>query len=174
MIIILKRGLFCMITITLYGIDPYLIRDLSKDLTDKLADLYEVEPDDINFFAPEGLLAHNGVEQNLWNVIVHVNAPKKVSVLQNEAAQLIANYVKSLCINLSIEFYYYSQDDRYEFLSNDNPRFMTEENSVYVDNNEDEDGDDDDTDECEDEHDDETEPYLGDAFADFNKKMGDL
>jgi hypothetical protein len=177
MIIILKRGLFCMITITLYGIDPYLLRDLSRDLTDKLADLYEVEKDDIDFFAPEGLLAHDGVEQNLWNVIVHVNAPKKVSVLQNQAAELIAAYVKNVCVNLAIEFYYYSQDDRYEYLSKDSPRFQTEENSVYVEEGEeddsDEDKDDDGCDEC-DHDDDKEEPYLGDAFADFNKKMGDL
>ena len=88
-----------MITITMLGLDPYLLRQVSKNLTEKLADIYEVSEDEINFFAPEGLLVHNGVEQNTWNIIVKVDAPLKVKVLENKVVKLIHEYTKDLCVN---------------------------------------------------------------------------
>ena len=48
-----------MITIKIYGIDPYLLRNISKDATKKIADLYEISEDEINFLAPECLYVHN-------------------------------------------------------------------------------------------------------------------
>lgn len=173
-----------MITITMLGLDPYLLRQVSKNLTEKLADIYEVSEDEINFFAPEGLLVHNGVEQNTWNIIVKVDAPFKVKVLENKVVKLIHEYTKDLCVNSEIYFTYFSQDSRYEFFRDDSPRFMTEENSLYVD--EEDDFNENDEECCDDDccchdhncnHDgcscnDEEEIYLGNAFEEFDKKMG--
>ena len=156
-----------MITITILGIDPYLLRDVSKDLTSKLAELYEVEEDDINFFAPEGLLAHNGVEQNTWNIIVRVHAPLKVQVLQEDAAEVIHNYIMNLCVQSAIEFYYYHEDDRYEFINENSERYMTEDNSNYVETDDEDEGDEENEEESKDE-----DIYLGNAFADFDKRTG--
>lgn len=147
-----------MITITVLGIDPYLLRQISKAATKKLANLYECKEDDIDFFAPEGLLVHDGVEQNTWNFVVRVHAPLKVKVLEKEASELIHSYIKDACVNMTIEFYYYSQDNFYQFISKDHPRFMTEENTVVEDEEtfEQEEGE---------------EPYLGDIFEEFNGKV---
>ena len=121
-----------MITISIIGVDPYLVRQISKAMTSKIASLYEVSNDEINFYAPECLYIHNGVEQNTWNVLVKVNAPLKVKVLEGDVVQLIREFMKDACINLAIEFYYYSQDNRYEFIDDSQPRFMTEENSFEM------------------------------------------
>ncbi len=149
-----------MITITILGIDPYLLRQISKAATGKLADIYECSKDDIDFFAPEGLLVHDGLEQNIWNVIVRVHAPLKVKVMEEKAAKIIHEFIKDAVVNMQIEFYYYSMDNRYVFNSKDHPRFMTEENTVYEDDQE---------------FEQETgeEPYLGDVFAEFNEMVKD-
>ncbi len=153
-----------MITISIIGVDPYLVRQISKAMTKQIASLYEVSQDEINFYAPECLYIHDGVEQNTWNVLVKVNAPLKVKVLESDAVKLIREFMKDACINLAVEFYYYSQDNRYEFVDDTQPRFMTEENSFeMVDDEYDEE-------EIE-EGSEEEEPYLGDIFADFNKKV---
>ena len=57
-----------MIVIKVFGLDPYLLRDISEDLTSKLASLYEISEDEIDFYGSEGLIVHKGVEQNTWNI----------------------------------------------------------------------------------------------------------
>ena len=151
-----------MITISIIGLDPYLVRQISKEMTPKLAELYEISEDKIDFYAPECLFIHNGVEQNTWNVLVRVNAPLKIKVLENKAVKIISEYMKDACINLAIYFYYYSEDNRYEFIDSSHPRFMTESNSVSVEEDYDEDYED---------SEDGEENYLGNIFADFDKKM---
>lgn len=172
-----------MITITILGMDTYLLEQVSKALTDKLACLYEYDKDKINFFAPEGSLVHDGVEQNTWNIIIKVEAPIKVKPLEKQALALLHEYTKNLCINSNVMFTYYTSETIYEFINDDYPRFMTEENSVYIDDENELDSEDECS--CGDEcchHDhchgdncscnDDEEIYLGDAFEEFNKRMG--
>lgn len=175
-----------MITITILGMDSYVLGQVSKALTDKLACLYEYDKDKINFFAPEGSLMHDGVEQNTWNIIIKVEAPIKVRPLEKQAVALLNEYTKEICINKDILFTYYGSETIYEFINDDYPRFITEENAVYIDDeNELESegcccGDDDcchGEHHCHDEYcscheEDDEEVYLGDVFEEFNKKMG--
>lgn len=121
-----------MITITILGLDQYIVGRLSREMTPNLAKLYEVSEDDINFVAPSNMVFHNGVEQTSWNAIVRVNAPMKVSVLQGEVANLISISIGDVAINLAIEFYYYSSDNRYERINKEYPRYITLENIVDV------------------------------------------
>lgn len=155
-----------MITVSIIGVDPFMVRQISKAMTSKIAALYEVQIDDVNFYAPECLYIHDGVEQNTWNVLVKVNAPLKVKVLEEKAVRVIREYMLDACVNLAIEFYYYSQDNRYEFINPTHPRFMTEENTVdFIEDDE----------VTEEDYEDEEggeEPYLGNIFEDFDKKMG--
>ena len=102
-----------MITITIYGLDQFVVGRLSREMTPNLAKLYELSEDEILFVAPENMVFHNGVEQTSWNIIIHVHAPKKVAVLQDQVAHLILESIGDVAINKILEFYYYSQDDRY-------------------------------------------------------------
>lgn len=149
-----------MITLTVYGLDPYVVGHLSQEMTPNLAQLYEVSEDEINFVAPNNMVFHKGVDQTSWNTIIRVNLPKKLLVLQDQAAEIIMQMVQGPTINVAVEFYYYSQDNRYEKLNNEYPRFITDDNlvdvedydeSVYV------------------EGEGEDEVYTGDIFEDFNK-----
>ena len=164
-----------MINIFIYGLDPFILRQASKFMTSKLSLIYETKKDNINFYGCEGLVVHDGVEQNDWNIIVRVESPTNYKVFENQVVKVLKEYLKDLCVNMEITFTYFEMNSFYEFIREDHPRFIDESNSVYLDESYDEEegcedcGDDC---ECHHHHDDEgseEEPYLGDIFKDFNK-----
>ena len=81
-----------MITVSILGLDPYVVRGISKDVTPKLADIYETSKDKINFYCPECLYIHDGVEQNTWNILVKVEAPMKVKVRKKKHVKFFTNF----------------------------------------------------------------------------------
>lgn len=123
-----------MITVIIYGLDQFVVGRLSREMTPNLAKLYEVNTDEILFVAPENMVFHQGVEQTSWNIIVHVHAPKKVSVLQDQIANLILNSIGEVAINKILEFYYYEQDNRYFKFNNSYPRFINDDNLIKGEN----------------------------------------
>lgn len=152
-----------MITLIFYGLDQFVVGRLSRELTPLIAKLYEVEEDEVIFIAPNNMIFHKGTEQTSWNLLIHVHAPMKVSVLQNMMADLLLNGIGEVAIHKTVEFYYYSQDNRFQKINENYPRFITEDNLVDVDT------DHDDEDLEEGEGDDQI--YTGDVFKDF--KPGD-
>lgn len=144
-----------MITIIFYGLDQFVVGNLSRELTPLVAKLYEVSEDDVTFIAPEAMVFHKGTEQTSWNILIHVHAPKKVSVLQNHMAELLLHGIGDVAIHVAVEFYYYSEDDRHQKINPDYPRFISEENLVDVENEYNEDME---------EGDEEDQIYTGDIF----------
>jgi len=126
-----------MITVIVYGLDQFVVGDLSRDLTKNLAKIYEVDEDEVSFIAPNMMYFHKGNEQTSWNVLIHVHAPMKVRVLQQDAAKVLFSGVKGVGIHTAIEFYYYSQDDRIVKLDDSYPRFLSDENTVHTECEED-------------------------------------
>lgn len=145
-----------MITITIYGLDQFVVGNLSRELTPLVAKLYEVSEDDVIFLAPQTMVFHKGTEQTSWNILIHVNAPKKVSVLQDQMAELMLHGIGDVAINVAVEFYYYSQDDRYEKINESYPRWLSDENLVSIDDEYPEDLE---------EGEEEDQIYTGDIFA---------
>ena len=148
-----------MIALTIYGLDQFVVGRLSREMTPALADIYECDKEEIIFIAPESMVFHNGVEQTSWNAVVKVDAPKKVAVLQDDVAKLIMSSIKGLSINVQVVFNYFSQDNFYESLNDDYPRYIENENLVnfedenYDENIEEGEGDD--------------QIFTGDIFKDF-------
>ena len=92
---------------------------------------------------------------------MHVHAPMKVSVLQDQVATFLLNAIGDIAIHKTVEFYYYSQDNRYQKINNDYPRFITEENVVNFEEDEEHDHD------CDcDEEEEDKEIFTGDIFKD--------
>ena len=156
-----------MITIFVYGLDEFVVGRLSHEMTPNLARLYEVDDNEINFVSTSNMVFHKGVEQTSWNIIIHVHAPMKVSVLQDQVAKLLLESIGDIAIHKTVEFYYYSQDNRYEKINEEYPRYITEDNVVNV--HEHDEYDEDDYDECDDEsceeHEhSEDELFTGDIF----------
>ena len=148
-----------MITVVIYGLDQFVVGRLSREMTPNLAKLYELSEDEILFVAPENMVFHKGVEQTSWNIIIHVHAPRKVSVLEDQVAKLILESIGDVAINKIIEFYYYSEDNRYRKYNEAYPRFIAADNLVNV---ADEDYEDREEGEGED------DIFTGDIFANFN------
>ena len=121
-----------MITVMMYGLDQFLVGDLSISLGKDLAKLYEVEEDDINFVAPNDMIFHKGVEQTSWRVLVEVNAPKKLEVLQDQAIDVILHHVKQISIHVELIFKYYLQDNHYLYINEDYPLYMEESPEVDI------------------------------------------
>lgn len=151
-----------MITVIFYGLDEFVVGRLSRELTPALAKLYEVEEDEVNFVAPNNMVFHKGVEQTSWNIIIHVHAPMKVSVLQDEVAQYLTRAIGDIAIHKIVEFYYYSSDNRYECINSEYPRYIAEDNIANIEDEECpsdiEEGEEDD------------EIYTEDIFQDFKGK----
>ena len=148
-----------MITVTIYGLDQFVVGRLSRELTPNLAKLYELSEDEILFVAPENMVFHKGVEQTSWNIIIHVNAPKKAVLVQDQVANLILESVGDVAINKIVEFYYYSEDNRYCKFNEAYPRFIASDNLVGIA--------DEDYEEME-EGDGEDEIFTGDIFQNFH------
>ena len=122
-----------MITITIYGLDQFVVGNLSRELTPLIAKLYEVDEDEVNFIAPQAMVFNKGVEQTSWNILIQVNAPKKVSVLEEQMSQLMLHGIGEVAIHVAVEFYYYSQDNRYTKINENYPRFIADDNLVDID-----------------------------------------
>jgi hypothetical protein len=110
-----------------------VVGNLSRELTPLVAKLYEVDEDEVNFIAPQAMVFHKGTEQTSWNILIRVNAPKKVSVLQDQMAELMLHGIGEVAIHVNVEFTYYSQDDRYTKINPSYPRYISEENLVDID-----------------------------------------
>lgn len=121
-----------MITISILGLDQFVTGQYSKDHTRNIADIFEISPDDLLFYAPNSYVFHNGVEQTSWNGIVRVNAPKEYKKFQDRIAKYLLTTLCDYCINIYVEFYYFDSDDSYLHISSDYPRFITEENMVSM------------------------------------------
>ena len=117
----------------MYGLDQFVVGNLSRELTPLVAKLYEVDEDEVIFIAPQAMVFHKGTEQTSWNILILVNAPKKVSVLQDQMAELMLHGIGEVAIHVIVEFTYYSQDDRYTKINSDYPRYISDENLVGID-----------------------------------------
>ncbi len=145
-----------MITISILGLDQYVVGHYSGENTAKLAKLFETSPDNIVFYAPESFLFHDGVEQTSWNTLIRVSAPSKYRKLQDLVAKYLLGTMEGVTIHCAVEFTYYQESDRYEKINKEYPRFITDANMVAVEDEEEEPVDPD-------------ELYEGNIFADFEK-----
>lgn len=146
-----------MITIFTFGIDPYSLRQLSRDITPQLSSFFEVDKEEINFFGNEGLFVHEGIEQNTWYVFIKVVLPRKLQIFQKEAEKIITNFFKFVTIHIEIIFEYYLSEERSVFINSDYPKYLTESNTVDIE------------DEAAEE--DYQDIYTGDAFESIRGKL---
>lgn len=136
-----------MITIIIYGLDQFVTGRLSRELGPNLAKLYEVKEEEVIFIAPQDIVFYGGVDQTSWNLLIHVHAPKRAALVQDEVAEFLIRSIGEVAIHKTVEFYYYSEENRYQKIHDQYPRFITDDNLVDTEQEYDEDmeeGEDDD------------------------------
>lgn len=145
-----------MITISVLGLDQYVVGHYSKEHTENLAQLYETGEENINFYSPNAFVFHKGVEQTSWNIIIRVHAPEEYEHLEEKVNKYLTETFKEVSINLIIEFFYYHKHHHHEYLNTQYPRFIKDDNVVNVESDELEDGE---------------ELYEGNVFEGFEDKL---
>ena len=121
-----------MVTINIYGLDQFVVGELSQRISKDIAKIYEMDQDEIHFISSNNMVFHNGEEQTSWRVFIEVNAPKKVEVLQDQICSLLTHYVSEVAIHLEIIFKYYSVGHYYKHLNPDYPLFLEDKNIVNM------------------------------------------
>lgn len=121
-----------MITISILGLDQYVVGHYSKEHTKNIANLFEVGDEKISFYSPNAYMFHNGVEQTSWDTIVRINAPCKFKIFEEKVSKYLIQTLKEFTINLAIEFYYFEDENRHEYINTEYPRFLSEDNVVNV------------------------------------------
>ncbi len=149
-----------MVTINIYGLDQFVVGELSERISKDVAKIYEMDEDEIHFISSNNMVFHKGNEQTSWRVFVEVNAPKKVEVLQDQVASILAHYISEVAIHLEILFRYYSSDHYYKQMNPDYPLFLEDQNIVNLEEEYHEDME---------EGEGEDEIYTGDIFEKIRK-----
>ena len=149
-----------MISVFIYGLDQFLVGDLSVAIGRDLAKVYEVDEDDVNFVAPNTMVFHKRAEQTSWRVIVEVNVPKKLEVLQEQAEKVLLHHIKQIAIHVEILFKYYLSDHHLLEINDDYPLYLEETPDVEIDTEYPDDIE---------EGEGEDEIYTGDIFAGLKK-----
>lgn len=144
-----------MITIKFIGSDRYVISQYSKEVTKKLASLWEVEEEEIIFLAPEVYVYHNGVEQTSYQVLVEISAPEECRLVEKQVADYILKTAQAFVVHLAVQFKYY-KCLTYKHIRDDYPRYITEENEVLLETEE---------------YDEDTEIYEGNIFENFEERL---
>lgn len=119
-----------MINITIYGLDQFVVGQISRELTPLIAKLYQTSEDDIVFIAPNSMVFHKGTEQTSWNILMKVDAPMRVAPMQSQLADLLMNGIGEVAIHVNVEFSYYSEEDVYQKVNENYPLFISDDNLV--------------------------------------------
>lgn len=147
-----------MITISLLGVDKYLAPELVKKIHQKIANLYESSPEEVIFYAPDSFLIYDGVEQTSFQLNVIVDAPVKYKGLEKNVANFLLKSLTDYAIHIHVQFRYFESENEYSYINEDYPRYMTETNVLKYD-------------EAENFDEKTEEPYLGNAFAEYEDKF---
>ncbi|MBO8414706.1 MAG: hypothetical protein IAC78_04495 [Firmicutes bacterium] len=143
-----------MIVIKLLGIDQFNAQELVRDIHLEAAKIFETNPEEIIFYAPDSFLIYKGVEQTSYQLNIEVEAPKKYEPLEEKIASCLIKLFNTTHIHVRVLFTYFDVEHEYNYVNPDYPRYMQEDNMVHFDYEENSD-----------------DVYLGNAFEGYEKKV---
>lgn len=154
-----------MITITIFGYDALACEKLSKDTTKDICKEYKITENELLFIGVNSFICHNGQEQTSYRLDVEISAPKsfKNKVLENDVINILLPYLKEISIHQRFVFTYFDENNEYNFIDDDYPLFLTQDNMVKAESEE-ESVDNDITDDEEEYN----EPYMEDIISQFD------
>lgn len=119
-----------MVNVYIYGIDQFVVGELSRELTPLLANVYETKEEEVNFIAPNCMVFHKGCEQTSWKAIVKVDAPEEMERVQKQVFDLLSHTIKEIAIHVTVSFTYHCRHDVFDYKNPDYPEYLTEDNQV--------------------------------------------
>jgi hypothetical protein len=153
-----------MITVSILGMDYYEAIAKTKLLHKKLVEVYGIEDDELEFFAPESFIIHDGFEQTSFRLNIKVEAPFDDMDKEEEVRDIIFDALKDVAVHLRVVFTYFEPEHEYLKIDDTYPKYMSEKNTVKADDH-DHDHDEEEN-EPEENYD---EPYMGDIMGEFDE-----
>ncbi len=150
-----------MIIVSLLGMDNYEAIETTKKLHKKLVEAYNISEEELEFFAPESFIIHNGIEQTNFRLNIKVEAPREYENKEKEISAIIFDALKDIAVHLRVLFSYFERKNEYLKLDDSYPAYMTDNNTVKVDDHEEKE----ETQNFEEEYE---EPYMGDIIEEFD------
>lgn len=163
-----------MITISILGLDQYVVGHYSKEHSENLANLMEISEDDLNFYAPYSVIFHKGVEQTSWHTEVIVRAPERLMVMEERIADYLLRTLNEVSINVELSFQYFDENRHYEIHNDAYPRYIESENVMEVEADNDSDLDEEEPNPADHPELDINNPdeiYLGNVFAGHEEEL---
>lgn len=143
-----------MIFITIEGADQYLAMEFSKDIEPKIIKALNIKENEINFICPESFFVHNGQEQTSFHALITIKLPTKFKDRQQELISIISKDIKSLSVHSHFLFIYFDEENEYDNIDNEYPLYLSEDNMVKVNDEE--------------ENKEDEEPYTGNIFEELD------
>lgn len=145
-----------MIIVTIKGMDVYHIMKKTKDLHPALVSLYKLDnEDDLLFYAQEGYVTHNGVDQTSFVLFVYIDADSKYKDKEKEVTRKIKQILSDTAIHFYFRFTYKDKEDELLLKDDSYPLYMKEDNMVKVNHDHN--------------HESEEEPFMGDVISNYEK-----
>lgn len=154
-----------MIIVSILGMDHYEAISRTRALHKKLVDIYEVADTEIEFFAPESFIIHDGFEQTSFRLNIQVEAPYDDADKEEEVKDIIFDTLKDLAIHMRVVFKYFEPEHEYIKIDPDYPEYMSDKNTVKAENHDHDHFDDEEEEDDEEMYD---EPYMGDIISEFD------
>lgn len=122
-----------MINVFIYGLDQFVVGDISRELGSPLAKVFEINEDDLNFVAPNTMVFHNGAEQTSWHVIVEVKAPEECMKVEKTAAEVITKFIQQFAVHVEVTFIYFLKKSNYLELNKEYEKYLEEDEAAMLD-----------------------------------------
>lgn len=148
-----------MIFLKIYGVDPMMVKELSKRTSANLANLFEVETEEIVFIGSEAALFFNGIDQYGFHAYIEIDCPEECKKTCKNIVIYLQKILTEYTIHSVIKFKYYHLLDEHIHIDNTYPRYITDNNIVRVE---------------EGNAVDEEEVYDGDIFKDLESDLENL
>jgi hypothetical protein len=144
-----------MMTLTFYGLNMYALGDLSPSLSLRLSKAFKMQETLISLRVVESMIFYKGIDQNTWEVMVDIRLNETMKNHEQEIVKILQDVLKEQTIHLTCDFTYVSSQSRVQIISEDYPRFITEDNQVVVGHT----------------HEKTTEIYTGNIFQNVQEKL---
>lgn len=151
-----------MITVSILGMDYYEAIAKTKLLHKKLVEAYQIDDDELEFFAPESFIIHDGHEQTSFRLNIKVEAPYTQQDKEELVKDIIFDALKDVAVHFHLLFTYFDPEHEYFKIDDSYPMYMNDHNTVKADDHDHED---------EQQNEEETydEPYMGDIISEFDE-----
>lgn len=159
-----------MIIVSILGMDYYEAIEKTERLHDKLAQCYGVKKTELEFFAPQSFIIHDGIEQTTFRLNINIEAPEGYEDREREATEIIFEHFRNTAIHMRVRFNYFNPEHEYVKLDEEYPEYMTPSNMIKAEREEKYEEQDAYEKAFEENYE---EPYMGDIISEFDNYIKD-